>query len=153
MNSAPTCPAEAYDRGSRAQTRCIEPLEHAGRHTDGCMGWCDEPVPGEVCPRCGHLEPITLDVHLVIEASQGDDGRWCASVTGLHDVGPSPGCFQDKAHGATKAEAVANVQRLALRTLADRVAVREPPPRAAPPPPASRVILRHTPFAALLKPR
>lgn len=149
MSSVPTCPAETYDRGSHSQTRCVEPLEHAGQHTDGCMGWCDEPVPGEVCPRCGHLEPLTLDVHLVIEASQHDDGRWCASVTGLHDVYPSPGVFECKAHGATKAEAVASVQRLALRTLADRVVVREPPPRTTTP----RTILRHTPFADLLKPR
>ena len=142
MNSATTCPAETYDHLARSQTRCIEPIEHEGQHTDGCMGWCDEPVPGEVCPRCGHLEPITLDVYLVIEASQGDDGRWCASVTELPGV---------KAHGATKAEAVANVQRLALRTLADRVVVREPPSRAAPPSPAPHAVLRHTPFAGLLR--
>jgi predicted RNase H-like HicB family nuclease len=49
---------------------------------------------------------------LSIEVEREDDGRWLAEVPEL------PGVL---AYGATPAQAVARVQALALRTLADRV--------------------------------
>ena len=49
---------------------------------------------------------------LPIEVEQEDDGRWLAEIPEL------PGVL---AYGATPAEAVARVQALALRALADRV--------------------------------
>jgi len=49
---------------------------------------------------------------LPIEVEREDDGRWLAEIPEL------PGVL---AYGATPAEAVARVQALALRALADRV--------------------------------
>jgi predicted RNase H-like HicB family nuclease len=49
---------------------------------------------------------------LPIEIEREDDGRWLAEVPDL------PGVM---AYGATETEAVARVQALALRVLADRV--------------------------------
>jgi predicted RNase H-like HicB family nuclease len=47
-----------------------------------------------------------------IELEQETDGRWLAEVTGL------PGVM---GHGADRADAVAKVQALALRVVADRL--------------------------------
>ncbi len=49
---------------------------------------------------------------LPIEVEREEDGRWLAEIPDL------PGVM---AYGATHAEAVARVQALGLRTLADRV--------------------------------
>lgn len=49
---------------------------------------------------------------LAIEVEREDDGRWLAEVPQL------PGVL---AYGATRAEAVARVQSLALRVIADRI--------------------------------
>jgi predicted RNase H-like HicB family nuclease len=54
---------------------------------------------------------------LPIEVEQEDDGRWLAEIPDL------PGVL---AYGATQAEAIARVQALGLRTLADRVEHGEP---------------------------
>ena len=56
---------------------------------------------------------------LPIEVEQEDDGRWLAEVPDL------PGTL---AYGASAREAVARVQALALRVLADRVEHGEPVP-------------------------
>lgn len=56
---------------------------------------------------------------LPIEIEREDDGRWLAEVPDL------PGVL---AYGATETEAVARVQALALRVLADRVEHGEPVP-------------------------
>jgi predicted RNase H-like HicB family nuclease len=47
-----------------------------------------------------------------IEVEREDDGRWIAEVVGL------PGAL---AYGADRAEAIARVEALALRVLADRL--------------------------------
>lgn len=49
---------------------------------------------------------------LNIETEREDDGRWIAEVVDL------PGVM---AYGATRAEAVARVEALALRVMADRI--------------------------------
>ncbi len=49
---------------------------------------------------------------LQIEFEQEDDGRWIAEISGLSGV---------MAYGATREEAQAKVEALALRTLADRL--------------------------------
>ncbi len=54
-----------------------------------------------------------------VEVEQEDDGRWLAEIPDL------PGVL---AYGATPAEAVARVQALGLRVLADRVEHGEPVP-------------------------
>lgn len=56
---------------------------------------------------------------LPIEVEREDDGRWLAEVPEL------PGVL---AYGDTEAEAVARVQALALRVLADRIEHGEPVP-------------------------
>ena len=57
---------------------------------------------------------------LTIESEQEEDGRWIAEVAAL------PGVM---AYGATKAEAKAKVQALALRVIADRLDNGEQLPR------------------------
>lgn len=47
-----------------------------------------------------------------VETEQEDDGRWIAEITAI------PGAL---AYGATRAEAVARAEALALRVLADRL--------------------------------
>ena len=47
-----------------------------------------------------------------IETEREDDGRWIA------EIGDLPGCL---AYGATRDEAVARVEALALRVIADRL--------------------------------
>lgn len=59
---------------------------------------------------------------LPIEVEREDDGRWLAEIPDL------PGVL---AYGSTPAEAVARVQALALRSLADRVEHGEAIPDAA----------------------
>jgi predicted RNase H-like HicB family nuclease len=54
-----------------------------------------------------------------IELEREEDGRWIAEVTGL------PGTM---VYGQTRAEALAKVEALALRVLADRVEHGEPVP-------------------------
>jgi predicted RNase H-like HicB family nuclease len=56
---------------------------------------------------------------LKIESEREEDGRWIAEVTAL------PGVL---AYGATKAEAAARVQALALRVIADRLENGDPLP-------------------------
>jgi predicted RNase H-like HicB family nuclease len=55
-----------------------------------------------------------------VELEEEDDGRWIADVPSL------PGVM---AYGATRKEAMANVEALALRVLADRVEHGEPVPQ------------------------
>ena len=57
---------------------------------------------------------------LKVESEQAQDGRWIAEVPAL------PGVL---ANGATKADARAKVQALALRVIADRLENGEPLPR------------------------
>ena len=54
-----------------------------------------------------------------IETEREDDGRWIAEVLYI------PGCVL---YGATRAEAVAHVEALALRALAGRIRHGEPVP-------------------------
>lgn len=54
---------------------------------------------------------------LSIETDRETDGRWIAEVPAL------PGCW---AYGATRREAVANAEALALRVLAERLEHGEP---------------------------
>jgi predicted RNase H-like HicB family nuclease len=56
---------------------------------------------------------------LAVEIEQEEDGRWIAEVPDL------PGVM---AYGQTRAEAVASVEVLALRVLADRLEHGEPVP-------------------------
>jgi len=56
---------------------------------------------------------------LPIEVEQEDDGRWLAEIPEL------PGVM---AYGATSSQAIARVQALGLRVLADRVEHGEPVP-------------------------
>lgn len=51
-------------------------------------------------------------MHLEVETEQESDGRWIAEIPEL------PGAM---VYGATRAEAVAKVEALALRVLADRL--------------------------------
>lgn len=57
-----------------------------------------------------------------VEVEQEQDGRWIAEVSSL------PGAM---AYGATKAEAVAKVEALVLRILADKVEHGEDAPQLA----------------------
>lgn len=57
-----------------------------------------------------------------IEVEQEEDGRWLSEVMEL------PGVL---AYGQTRAEAIANAQILALRTMADRIEHGEPLPQVA----------------------
>ena len=59
---------------------------------------------------------------LSIETDRETDGRWIAEVPDL------PGCL---VYGATRREAVANVEALALRVLAERLEHGEPVPDLA----------------------
>ena len=61
-------------------------------------------------------------MRLTIETEQEEDGRWLGEVTDL------PGVL---AYGQTKEEAIARVQALALRVLADRLEHGEPLPEVA----------------------
>ena len=56
---------------------------------------------------------------LIVETEQEEDGRWIAEVPAL------PGAL---AYGATREQAIARVQTLALRVLADRLEHGEPVP-------------------------
>jgi predicted RNase H-like HicB family nuclease len=60
--------------------------------------------------------------HLTIETEQEDDGRWIAEIPAL------PGVM---VYGASRDEAVAQAQALALRVLADRFENGESVPQAA----------------------
>lgn len=51
-------------------------------------------------------------MELVIETEIEVDGRWIADVVAI------PGCM---AYGVTESEAIANVQALALRVIADQI--------------------------------
>ena len=51
-------------------------------------------------------------MHLSVETEQEEDGRWLSEVPDL------PGVL---AYGATRAEAIAQVQVLAWRVIADRI--------------------------------
>ena len=64
----------------------------------------------------------TMAVNLTIETEQDEDGRWIAEVPAL------PGVM---VYGATRDEAVARVQALALRVMADRLENGESVPQAA----------------------
>jgi predicted RNase H-like HicB family nuclease len=59
---------------------------------------------------------------LIIETDREDDGRWIAEVAAL------PGAL---AYGQTREEAIARVQALALRVLADRLEHGEDVPEVA----------------------
>ena len=54
-----------------------------------------------------------------IEVEREEDGRWIADIPAL------PGAF---AYGATREEAIAKVEALALRVLAERLEQGEPTP-------------------------
>lgn len=60
--------------------------------------------------RAGYLPAVSWD--LVIEIEREDDGRWIADVEAL------PGVM---VYGATREEALARVQALALHVIADRL--------------------------------
>jgi predicted RNase H-like HicB family nuclease len=66
-----------------------------------------------------HLDPTRPLMHLTIESEQEVDGRWLAEVPEL------PGVL---AYGATRDEALAKAQVLALRVLAERIEHREGAP-------------------------
>ena len=51
-------------------------------------------------------------MHLTLEVDREDDGRWIAEVPDLQGV---------LAYGASRDEAIAHAQALALRVLADRL--------------------------------
>jgi predicted RNase H-like HicB family nuclease len=59
---------------------------------------------------------------LIIETEQEEDGRWIAEVLAL------PGVL---AYGETREDAIAKVQALGLRVLADRLEHGEPVPELA----------------------
>ncbi|MEW4566811.1 type II toxin-antitoxin system HicB family antitoxin [Tautonia sp. JC769] len=59
---------------------------------------------------------------LCIAVEQEDDGRWIAEIAEL------PGAL---AYGSTRSEAIARVEALALRVLADRLDHGEPVPELA----------------------
>ena len=58
-------------------------------------------------------------MNFIIEYEQEEDGRWLAEVLEI------PGAL---AYGQTRQEAIAKVQALALRVLADRLEHEEAPP-------------------------
>jgi predicted RNase H-like HicB family nuclease len=65
------------------------------------------------------LRPMGTDaVQFAVELEREDDGRWLAEVPDL------PGVMT---YGQTRDEAVAKVQALALRVLAERLEHGEPP--------------------------
>jgi len=62
-------------------------------------------------------------MHLTVEVDREEDGRFIAEVRDL------PGVL---AYGKTQEEAIARVQALALRVLADRIEHGEPTPNLLP---------------------
>ena len=74
--------------------------------SEGRQAWYDEAMPDK----------------LIIETEREDDGRWIAEVAAL------PGAL---AYGQTRDEAIARVQALALRVLADRLEHGEDVPEVA----------------------
>jgi len=70
------------------------------------------PGSGAVVSFASGLLEVALSVHFRIEVEQVTDGRWIAEVVEL------PGVL---ACGPTQDEAVAHVQALALRVVADRL--------------------------------
>src|SRR5215212_3361352 len=69
------------------------------------------PLPPVVLP-CGGTRTGRAPVQLTVETDREDDGRFIAEVPDL------PGVL---AYGATREEAAARAQALALRVLADRI--------------------------------
>lgn len=65
---------------------------------------------------------IRMPEKLIIETDREDDGRWIAEVRAL------PGAL---AYGQTRDEAIARVQALSLRVLADRLEHGEEVPEVA----------------------
>lgn len=61
-------------------------------------------------------------MNMTIEVEQEEDGRWLSEVPELAGV---------MAYGQTRREAIARVQALALRVLADRLEHGEPVPEMA----------------------
>ena len=59
-----------------------------------------------------HRDRVKTDMKLKVEFEQETDGRWIAEVSEL------PGVL---AYGRTRAEALAAVEALALRVIADRI--------------------------------
>ncbi len=62
-----------------------------------------------------------MPMNLAIELEREEDGRWIADIPYL----PGTQCY-----GATRAEALAHVQALALRVLAERLEHNEAPAEA-----------------------
>ncbi len=62
-----------------------------------------------------------MPMNLAIELEREEDGRWIADIPYL----PGAQCY-----GATRAEALAHVQALALRVLAERLEHNEAPAEA-----------------------
>ena len=58
-------------------------------------------------------------MHLVVEIEREDDGRWLAEIASM------PGVL---AYGASREEAIARAEALALRVLADRLEAGETGP-------------------------
>jgi predicted RNase H-like HicB family nuclease len=78
----------------------------------------DAPGVGSIALGDSRAEWYIARVTLTIEIEQEDDGHWLAEVPGLSGV---------MAYGQDRDEAVARVQALALRVIAERLEHREAP--------------------------
>ena len=73
------------------------------------VNWCCRPTEGDIARlRDGTFSPVTF----TIELEREDDGRWLA------EVDPLPGVM---CYGQDRDAAVAKVQALALRVIAERL--------------------------------
>ena len=81
----------------------------------------DSPVQLRVPFRHSKAEAGWVSYHLTIELERESDGRWIAEIPTL----PGTMCY-----GATREDAIARVQALALRVLAERLEHAEAPPDA-----------------------
>ncbi len=76
-----------------------------------------------VCPRRDERSPARIQMTLSIELEREDDGRWLAEVPALAGV---------LCYGRSRDEAMARIQALALRVIAERLEHGEAAPSSSP---------------------
>ena len=93
-------------------------LTRGGRTLLILLGSIAKPPPGCSCLLGSQARVYSTNVTFMIELERETDGRWLAEVPALAGV---------LCYGQDRDEAVARVQALALRVIADRLEHREAP--------------------------
>src|SRR5439155_4765948 len=105
--------ALARDPDDRTGHQAAAATSRGDRGTEQGRGSCLTPTGG-----CQRLPAFTGELGLDLEIDREHDGRWLAEVPGL----PGVMCY-----GRDRDEAIARVQALALRVIAERLEHREAP--------------------------